>query len=151
MVVEFECRTRLPVGVHEAFDRSRSIDLHLSSMARSRERAIGGVTSGLIGAGEEVTWRAWHFGLPFTMTSRITRMSPPDVFVDEQVRGPFRRFRHEHRFVADGDDCATVMIDRVHLEAPLGVLGRVAELVVGPYLRRLIERRNEHLREASAG
>jgi ligand-binding SRPBCC domain-containing protein len=150
MVVEFECRTRLPIGVHEAFDRSRSIDLHLSSMARSRERAIGGVTSGLIGAGEEVTWRAWHFGLPFTMTSRITRMSPPHVFVDEQVRGPFRRFRHEHRFVPDGDgEGATVMIDRVHVEAPLGMLGRVAELVVGPYLRRLIERRNEHLRGAS--
>jgi len=48
MVVEFECRTRLPVGVQEAFDRSRSIDLHRSSMARSRERAVGGVTTGLI-------------------------------------------------------------------------------------------------------
>ena len=147
MVVEFECRTRLPVGVREAFDRSRSIDLHVSSMARSRERAVGGVTYGLIGAGEEVTWRAWHFGVPLTMTSRITRMSPPDVFVDEQVRGPFRRFRHEHRFIAHGD--GTIMTDHVELEAPLGVLGRLAELVVGPYLRRLIEQRNEHLRAAS--
>lgn len=151
MVVEFECRTRIPVGVDEAFDASRSIELHVSSMARSRERAIAGVTSGLIGEGEEVTWRAWHFGVPFTMTSRITRMSRPHLFVDEQVRGPFRRFRHEHRFIVDGvDGDATLMIDRVRLEAPLGVLGHVAELVVGPYLRRLIERRNEHLLAASA-
>jgi ligand-binding SRPBCC domain-containing protein len=147
VVVEFECRTWLPVGVQEAFDRSRSIDLHVASMAGSRERAVAGVTTGHIDEGEEVTWRAWHFGVPIRMTSRITRMSPPDSFVDEQVRGPFRSFRHEHRFVADGD--GTIMIDHVVLRVPLGVLGRAAELVVGPYLRRLIERRNAHLLAAS--
>lgn len=147
MVVEFECRTRLPVGVQEAFDRSRSIDLHMSSMVRSRERAVAGVTTGLIGQGQEVAWRAWHFGVPIRMTSRITRMSPPVSFVDEQVRGPFKSFWHEHRFVADGD--GTLMIDRVAFTAPLGVLGRIAEAVLGPYLRRLIEQRNAHLREAS--
>ena len=147
MVVEFECRTRLPVGVQEAFDRSRSIDLHMSSMVRSHERAVAGVTTGLIGKGQEVTWRAWHFGVPIRMTSRITQMSPPDSFVDEQVRGPFRSFRHEHRFVAEGD--GTVMTDHVKLSAPFGVFGRAAELVVGPYLRRLIEQRNAHLLAAS--
>jgi hypothetical protein len=41
MVVEFECRTWLPVDVHDAFDLSRSIDLHVSSMAASGERAVG--------------------------------------------------------------------------------------------------------------
>jgi ligand-binding SRPBCC domain-containing protein len=147
MVVDFECRTRMPVGVQEAFDRSRSIDLHLSSMAHSRERAIAGVRGGLIAETEEVTWRAWHFGVPICMTSRITRMSPPDSFVDEQVHGPFKSFWHEHRFVADGD--GTLMIDRVAFTAPLGVLGRLAEVVLGPYVRRLIEQRNVHLREAS--
>jgi ligand-binding SRPBCC domain-containing protein len=147
MVVEFECRTRLPVGVQEAFDRSRSIDLHMSSMARSRERAIAGVTTGLIGEGEEVTWRAWHFGVRIRMTSRITQMSPPDSFIDEQVRGPFRSFRHEHVFAADGH--GTIMTDHVVLSAPFGVLGRAAERVVGPYLRRLIEQRNAHLLAAS--
>jgi ligand-binding SRPBCC domain-containing protein len=147
MVVEFECRTWLPVDVHEAFDHSRSIDLHMSSMAASGERAVGGVTTGLIGEGEQVTWRARHFGVPITMTSRITRMSPPDSFTDEQVRGPFRRFRHDHSFIADGE--GTLMLDHVVLQAPLGILGRVAELVVGPYLRHLIERRNAHLLAAS--
>jgi ligand-binding SRPBCC domain-containing protein len=147
MVVEFECRTRLPIGVQEAFDRSRSIDLHMSSMVRSRERAVAGVTTGLIGEGQEVTWRAWHFGVPIRMTSRITRMSPPDSFTDEQVRGPFRAFRHDHSFIADGE--GTLMVDQVILQAPLGILGRIAELVVGPYLRHLIEQRNAHLRAAS--
>jgi ligand-binding SRPBCC domain-containing protein len=146
VVVEFECRTRLPIGVQEAFDRSRSIDLHMSSMVRSREHAVAGVTTGLIGEGQEVAWRAWHFGVPIRMTSRITRMSPPDSFTDEQVRGPFKSFWHEHRFVADGD--GTLMIDRVAFTAPFGVLGRLAEVVLGPYLRQLIEQRNAHLGEA---
>lgn len=63
---------------------------------------MGGVTAGRIGLGEEVTWRAVHFGLPFTMTSRVTELERPLRFVDEQVRGPFRSFRHEHRFEATG-------------------------------------------------
>jgi ligand-binding SRPBCC domain-containing protein len=143
-MVEFECRTRLPMTVQEAFDRSRSIDVHVASMTDSRERAVAGVTTGLIGPGEEVTWRAWHFGVPFRMTSRISEFHPPSSFVDEQVRGPFRSFRHEHGFTADAVG-GTVMVDRVRFVAPLGLLGRAAELVLGPYLRRLIERRNAHL------
>ena len=150
MVVEFECRTVLAIGVQEAFDRSRSIDAHTASMAASREQAVAGVTSGLIGLGEEVTWRAWHFGVPIRMTSRITRMESPNVFVDEQVAGPFASFRHEHRFESD-EHGGTVMADRVRFAAPLGIAGRAAELVVGPYLRRLIERRNAYLRDAGDG
>ena len=149
MVVEFECRTVLAMDVQDAFDRSRSIDAHTASMAASRERAVGGVTSGLIGLGEEVTWRAWHFGVPIRMTSRITRMESPTVFVDEQVEGPFASFRHEHRFEFD-ELAGTRMTDRVRFAAPFGILGRAAELVVGPYLLRLIERRNAYLRDSAA-
>jgi ligand-binding SRPBCC domain-containing protein len=149
MVVEFECRTVLAMDVQAAFDRSRSIDAHTASMAASRERAVGGVTSGLIGLGEEVTWRAWHFGMPIRMTSRITRMEPPTVFVDEQVAGPFASFRHEHRFEPD-ELGGTLMTDRVRLAAPFGIVGRAAELVVGPYLLGLIERRNAYLRDSAA-
>lgn len=143
MAVEFECRTHVPAGVQETFDRSRSIDLHVASMSHSRARAIAGVTSGLISEGEEVTWRAWHFGVPIRMTSCITAMTESEYFVDEQVRGPFRSFRHEHEFRPDGS--GTLMIDRVEFDAPLGPLGTMAELVIGPYLRRLIEKRNAHI------
>nr|WP_309108944.1 SRPBCC family protein [Arthrobacter sp.] len=128
----------------ELFDLARSIDAHKLSMASSREEAVAGVTSGLISLGEEVTWRAWHFGLPLRMTSRITAMDMPDCFVDEQVRGPFRRFRHVHEFTHDGD--GTVMIDRIEFTAPFGVLGRLAEkLFLAGYLKKLIESRNQHL------
>jgi ligand-binding SRPBCC domain-containing protein len=142
-VVEFEVRTALAAPRAMVFARCLDIDAHVASMARSRERAIAGVTTGRIGLDEEVTWRAWHFGIPFRMTSRITELDTPLRFVDEQVRGPFASFRHEHMFTESTD--GTVMIDRVRFAAPFGVLGRAAELVLGPYLRRLITARNAHL------
>ncbi|MFE5838739.1 SRPBCC family protein [Arthrobacter sp. NPDC056493] len=148
MAVTFESTTRTTVGMTELFDLSRSIDAHKDSMARSREEAVAGITSGLITLGQEVTWRAWHFGLPIQMTSRITEMDAPHYFVDEQVRGPFRRFRHVHEF--SEDPAGTIMVDRIDFAAPFGPLGRLAEkLFLARYLRRLIETRNLHLTAAA--
>ena len=101
------------------------LDAHLESLAGSRERAIAGVTTGSIGLGEEVTWRAVHFGIPSRMTSSITELERPTRFVDEQVRGPFRWFRHEHLFEAK--EAGTLMTDRVSFQAPAAGLGWAVE------------------------
>ena len=94
----FTLETRSSHAAEQLFDLSLSIDAHLGSMSDSGERAVAGVTSGQIGLGEEVTWRARHFGIWFTMTSRIVELDRPHRFVDEQVKGPFRSFVHEHSF-----------------------------------------------------
>lgn len=139
--------TWLPAARAVCFDLSLSVDAHTGSMGRHRERAIGGVTSGVMGLGDTVTWRATHFGLPFTMTSQITAHEAPRRFVDEQVSGPFRRWWHEHTFVADGG--GTVMTDTVQFLAPLGPLGRIAETVLlTRYMTRLLEQRNAWLQES---
>lgn len=144
LVSQFIVVTRVRCAPERLFDLSLSIDLHKASMARSRERAIAGVTSGIIGLGETVTWRARHFGLWFTMTSRISELDRPYRFVDEQIAGPFRMFHHEHRFRAVGDE--TEMTDAVTLASP--IFGAAAErTVLVPYLRRLIVERNRHLVE----
>ena len=128
----------------ELFDLARSIDAHKDSMAQSREQAVAGVMSGLISLGQEVTWRAWHFGVPIRMTSRITEMQAPAFFVDEQVKGPFHRFRHVHEFTEDSG--GTVMVERIEFEAPFGPIGRLVEkLVLARYLQELIGQRNQHL------
>lgn len=142
MVSSFTLTTRTTVPVERLFDVSLSIDEHVASMARSGEQAIAGVTRGSIGLGETVTWRAKHFGIWFTMTSRITALDRPDRFVDEQVRGPFRSFRHEHTFTRDGE--TTVMVDDLTIGSPL--FGWLAERgVLLPYLASLIRRRNHQL------
>nr|WP_244186332.1 SRPBCC family protein [Arthrobacter agilis] len=149
MTVYFECTTHTRIPQVELFDRSRSIDAHTGSMARSKETAIAGTTTGLISLGQQVTWRAWHFGIPIRMTSRITEMDVPNYFVDQQGSGPFQRFRHVHEF--SQHDEVTTMVDRFEFAASLGPLGRVVErLLLARYLKKLIETRNQYLVEEPA-
>lgn len=139
-----ELITELPLTPDEAFDLSLDVNVHADSMAASREAAVAGITSGRMALDDQVTWRAWHFGVPRRMTSRITALERPSRFVDEQVQGPFARFRHEHVF--ESMENATRMIDRIEFAAPLGWFGLVAErLVLTGYLRTLIKRRNAYL------
>ncbi|MDR6505181.1 SRPBCC family protein [Arthrobacter oryzae] len=144
MTVSFVCRTESRLSREQLFDLARSIDAHMDSQADAGERAVAGVTTGLIGVGQEVTWRARHFGLPLRMTSRITAMDFPERFVDEQVRGPFKAFRHVHEFEATGN--GSLMTDRVEFTAPFGPAGRIVErLVLRRYLERLIAERGLYL------
>ena len=123
------------------FDLARSIDLHRLSTAGTEEEAIAGRTSGLIGYGEEVTWRARHFGLRQTLTARITAFTRPYTFTDEMVQGAFASFTHVHAF--EEAPRGTVMVDTFTYAAPLGPLGRLAErLVLDRYLTRLLKDRN---------
>ena len=94
--------------------------------------------------------RARHFGIPLTMTSRITRLDFPRSFTDEQVTGPFKSFRHVHDFVATAT--GSVMVDRVELTAPLDVVGLAVErLFLARYLARLIKRWGQFLAGGAAG
>ena len=150
MTVSFVCRTESSLPRERLFDLARSIDAHVESQKGSGERAVAGVMTGLIGDGQEVTWRARHLGLPLTMTSRVIALDHPRIFVDEQVRGPFRSFRHIHEF--ESTPGGSVMTDRVEFTAPFGLLGRIAEkLILGPYLQRLIAARGGHLANLSPG
>jgi ligand-binding SRPBCC domain-containing protein len=145
MTVRFEHTTVIAAPVELVFDLSLDIDSHLASMSDSNERAVAGVTSGLIGLGEQVTWRATHFRVPFTMTSRVTELDRPRRFVDLQVKGPFRTFHHEHLYESVAGE--TVMIDRIRFDAPLGIIGRVVErAVLGSYLQKLIEQRGSYIK-----
>ncbi len=128
------------------FDAARDLDLHLRSMAHTGERAVAGRTSGLIALGEEVTWRARHFGVVQHFTSRITAFDRPRHFRDEMQRGAFRSFVHDHFFEVEGE--GTKMIDVLVFAAPLGVLGRIAEtLLLRRYLTRLLTNRAAVLKE----
>ncbi len=54
----FTLTTETPFSAAELFDVSLDIDAHIASMSRSGETAVAGVTTGSIGLGETVTWRA---------------------------------------------------------------------------------------------
>lgn len=139
--------TEIRAPIAACFDLSRDLDLHARSMIASGERAIAGRTSGLIGMGEEVTWRARHFGLWHEHRSRITQYDRPRHFRDEMVAGRFRSFVHDHDF--EERDGVTRMVDTLDFASPAGSL--VDRVLLAPYLRRLLRRRNRAIRlEAEA-
>jgi ligand-binding SRPBCC domain-containing protein len=117
--------TEIAAAIERVFDLARDIDFHQRSMAYSGERAVAGRTSGLIGAGESVSWRARHFGMTWSLTSRVTELEPPVMFVDEQVSGPFASFRHAHRFKPT--PAGTLMIDDWEHRPRFGLLGRILD------------------------
>ena len=144
-------QTVIDAPIERVFDLARDIDFHQRSVQHTSERATAGRTSGLIGPGETVTWTARHLGRRWSLTSQIRAFDPPRRFVDEQVSGPFRSFRHEHRFepAAGG----TLMVDDWEHSTPLGPIGWLIDrIVLDGYMRGLLELRNVALkREAEAG
>ncbi len=62
----------------------------------------------------------WH-GIPLTWTTNILVWSPPRMFVDVQLRGPYRIWHHTHRF--EPVDGGTLMTDVVRYQLPLGPIG----------------------------
>lgn len=146
-VIRSELMVEAPQQV--CFDAARSIDLHMESTAKTGEKAIGGVMSGLIELGEYVTWEAVHFGIKQRLTAKITEMEQPRYFVDEMVSGAFKCFRHEHEFIPVGKD-RTRMLDTFDYTSPLGLLGRIVDrLVLEAYMTRFLLERNLYLKQVA--
>lgn len=55
--------TVINADIKICFDLSRSIDLHQFSTVKTKEKAIAGITTGLVNTGDFVTWEAIHFGI----------------------------------------------------------------------------------------
>jgi ligand-binding SRPBCC domain-containing protein len=88
---------------------------------------------------------AWH-GIPLDWTSRIEEWCPPTRFVDVQLKGPYRFWRHTHNF----ETCSggSLIRDTVQYAVPGGVLG---DLCAGWLVRRDVERIFDHrFRQISA-
>lgn len=147
-MVKLCLETSINAPIERVFDLARSIDLHTRSTAKTGERAIAGITSGLIGFNEEVTWRAKHFGVWQSLTVKIIAYDSPFHFADEMLRGAFKRMRHDHYF--ESTKSGTLMRDEFLFEAPLGILGRIVEVVVlKNYMRRFLIARNQVLKSTA--
>ncbi|MFN8290110.1 MAG: SRPBCC family protein [Chitinophagaceae bacterium] len=128
------------------FDLSRHIGLHKESMISYQEEAVAGTRFGLIEKDESVTWRARHFFKNRLMRVKITEMQKPAMFVDEQAEGDFKRMKHEHFFKPC--DNGTILIDLFYFESPFGMLGHwFNNLYLTKYMRRLLERRNDTIKQ----
>ncbi len=98
-----------------------------------------------MGTGALISYRLrWH-GVPLRWETEITQWDPPYAFEDVQLSGPYRMWRHTHRFeAADG---GTQMTDSVRYALPFGSLGRVAHAVaVRRNVEQIFEYRQDRIR-----
>ena len=142
--------TSIDAPAERCFDLARDVGAHLRSTAGTGERAVGGVTIGLLELGDEVTWEARHLGIRQRLTARISRFERPVLFEDVMVRGAFASLRHVHEFLPR--DGGTTMIDTFTFTSPLGPVGAIVDrLFLAGYMRRLlVSRANELKRMAES-
>ena len=140
--------TKIKAPKQIVFDASRNIDIHQKSASKTSEKAISGITSGLINLNETVTWRGKHFGFYLTHKSRISAMDFYDYFVDEMEKGKFKTFRHEHFF--EEQNGFTVMKDKLQYETPFGLFGELFDILfLEKHLTKFLLERNKTLKEVS--
>jgi ligand-binding SRPBCC domain-containing protein len=101
----------------------------------------------LMRAGALIDYRLRVHGIPFRWRTRINLWEPPNRFVDEQIRGPYRLWIHEHTF--EGRDGGTLVRDRVQYAVPLDPI--VYPLFVRRDIDRIFQFRSGALRRRYAG
>lgn len=136
--------TSIAAPVELCFDLALDVDVHAESAAFSGERVVEpGRTSGVLQVGDLLTFEGRHFGIRQRFTTRITEADRPLRFVDEMVRGFFRRLRHVHEF-HPRDGC-TLMRDVLEFEGAFAfILERHMTWFVTTkqqHLKEIIERR----------
>jgi hypothetical protein len=140
----FTLRSTLPVAADELaawHERSGALERLLPPWQPvSVVQASGGVRDGArvdLALGPRafgLRWRALHSGYV-----------PGREFVDEQVSGPFRRWRHLHRFLPAGPGVSE-LVDEIEWELPVGSLGALAESRVEASLARMFAWRHARTR-----
>ncbi len=91
-----------------------------------------------------IDYRLRLFGVPLRWRARISRWQPPAEFVDEQLRGPYRLWRHAHLFHESGE--ATIVEDIVRYRLPFAPFGEIFHPLVRLQLERVFRFRQSVVR-----
>ncbi|MEE2755600.1 MAG: SRPBCC family protein [Myxococcota bacterium] len=96
--------------------------------------------------GTLIDYRIRLFGVPMNWRTEIIHLEPEVRFVDQQLKGPYAKWYHEHRF--EEVDGGTLMTDRVEYRVPFSALGHLAHSVmVKRTLQRIFQYRYDAVSE----
>jgi len=138
-------KTFIAASADVCFDLMRDIRLHTETTMETSEKAVAGVTEGMIGLGQTVTFEGTHFGMKQRLKVKVVKFDRPWLFVDEMVEGRFKSFTHVHEF--ETVDAGTIMVDTLKWTSPFGVLGRLVDkLILERHLSDLVTQRNARLK-----
>jgi ligand-binding SRPBCC domain-containing protein len=142
-IIKYEIFINAPINI--CFDLARNVDVHTETTWKTKERAIGGVTAGLMENGDTVTWEATHLGVKQKLTAKIIEMEKPYKFTDRMVRGAFHSFTHTHEFIESGT--GTIMKDVFSYRSPFSILGVIVDKVfLEKYMTHFIVNRAKELK-----
>ena len=142
-VINLVTEIHAPIG--RCFDLCRDLETHTRTVAYTQERLVGAKQEGLAELGDVLVFEAVHFGIRQRLSSQITEVVPPTLFVDAALSGAFQSLTHRHEFTAIPG--GTLMRDRLQWTAPLGVLGKIADaLFLKRHMLRFLVTRNRNLK-----
>ena len=98
-----------------------------------------------ISEGTIIDYRLRLFGVPFRWRTQIVQWQPHGRFIDEQIRGPYRSWRHLHTFAEC--ETGTRMTDRVEYRLPFEPVGTLALPLVRRQLDRIFRYRANTIRQ----
>lgn len=81
-------------------------------------------------------------GIPISWQTEIAHWEPPSMFVDQQLRGPYRQWVHTHTFTDLGPE-QTLIEDEVRYRLPLEPLGDLAHFLVRRELEYIFDYRQK--------
>ena len=137
----------LPIPVEEAWQFfSHPKNLAVITPASLNLKFTNEVYGDTIYAGQVITYKVRPLlGIPLFWMTEITHVEPLRFFVDEQRRGPYAIWHHQHHFkpVSGG----TEMTDIIHYQLPFGVLGSLALPIVRKQLAHIFAFRKQRVIE----
>lgn len=142
-VRNFESQLWLPRSRHEVFaffSDAQNLELITPPWLHFQTSMRG---SGEMRTGTTMDHHLKIHGIPLHWRSRITAWAPPTRFVDEQIRGPYRLWIHEHRF--EEQNGGTLVRDHVRYAVLFDFL--MHQLFIRPDLGRIFAYREKKLRE----
>tara|TARA_Y100000590_G_scaffold465142_1_gene636583 strand:+ start:849 stop:1304 length:456 start_codon:yes stop_codon:yes gene_type:complete len=97
--------------------------------------------------GQLIDYTITLFGIKVHWRTIISSFVEPDMFVDQQLKGPYILWHHKHEFIQLKDGTVE-MIDKVDYAIPFGFLGRIAHIIyVRRELEKIFEYRNKIINE----
>jgi ligand-binding SRPBCC domain-containing protein len=142
-MASFEAEVVLPCSVEGLFE----FLLRPSNVEKISDPRLGLTfvqAPDVVVVGSRIVFKVQGFGVVQTIEHEIMEVDRPSLIVEQQVKGPMRSWRHEHRL--EPHDRGTRMFDRVTFEPPGGVLGfLVKESTVLDGLEDGFEHRKEEI------
>jgi ligand-binding SRPBCC domain-containing protein len=137
--------TFVAAPVDRVFDLSRHMALYKMLFHNRRETFTSGAASNTLAKGETISVLIKTAGRSRMSMIKITDLSRPKSFVEEQVKGDLEKYRHEHHFkpVENG----TIIIDLVDYGMPKDFFGRMlGKFYFKKYIEELLQKRNDLIR-----